>query len=1805
MLFTPLTLFGEHRLLLISSTVKDGAILANAAKAAVTVIHYNAQTTPSTSLPVLVRKALRGGKADSIALALHDMGPGRFYLTGTETVTLGTTLSKPSQKQFWKELGELVSKNGRIDILSCRLAANTEGRLLVSAIADASGRVTAASINNTGNPASGGNWLLETHNVDLEKTYFIKNRLSRFSGVLMSQLIQVTAGDAALNDRFGYTVALWKDTAIVGAPYDDGKSGAAYIFSRNKDGNENWGQAKKLLPQVRKTNARFGWSVAIAGDTAVVGSLSADDLIMDTDDGEEGNLLVEVSNTGGAEIFINTAGSDDWGEVNQVNLTYSNFIKNDVKYTGGLDANPPILAYGDQFGYSVAVWGDIVLVGAPGKSSTFGVFAFIRSKDKDNKSVWKGASTVPVIAAGVSAPDRFGYSLAITGDTVIVGAPFANRNQGYAFIFYGAGTSWSQKRVLAGQSFNDYFGFSVDIWGDTAVVGAPYHDNGANTNQGRAYVYYRDYGGSENWGWWKTLTASDGTANDYFGWSVGISKDLIVVGAPDDDNLKGAAYLYHRDTNGTGKWGQVRKLSAGDGNTGDQFGISVDVYEDTVISGADKDDNISNDAGSAYLYGKPGIGVKQENTDIASGSTYDFGDFDADTTTDVTFTITNTGPRPLELTTPFTLGGSSEFILQQQPEESSIAPSSETNFIVRLASRSAGAKTAYLSIANTDYENDPYKITFIANQSEQLEVTTGAVTTLNSTTVSVSGNITADGGSTITARGAVWDTNPDPTTDKNTVNDSSGGTGEFTVNATGLSPGVSYYVRAFAANKNETAYGSGVMVTIAQGLPVVTTAEAADITKESATVGGNVTSEGGDTVTARGVCWSTQENPTTADDIISGGDGTGEFTASLTGLNAGTTYYVRAYAVNGNGTAYGDQQTFTTEAGAPVMDSETSSAVINATTVSIGGSATSSGGPDTSINERGAVYSTTPNPTINDNKQDDGVGGTGDFAVEISGLTPETTYYFSAYVTNASGETGYSDPIVVAMPAEGVLPGVDTGSVSVQSTTDAQYDGNISGQGSSAVTARGVCYSNSSNPTTADNIIPSGSGTGAFSTSLTGLNQSATYFVRGYATNSSGTAYGSAVEFTTSGSSGTATVPTVKTAAVSNISSNAASSGGNITSDGGGAISARGVCWNTEENPTTNDSLTNDGSGTGDFASTLTGLSSGTTYFVRAYATNSEGTAYGDQMTFTVGSPLVSGNIADADTGSGVEGVTVTLTNADDPDDTITTLSDFNGEFSTTVESGFSGDVTPAADGYTFDPASASLDNVTADINQDFSGQSDEPPPHLSLDLTRLNFGVISSGPQTGTQRLIIANKGGGAMDWSIASSADWISVSPTSGTGDALVYISINASGFSKGRKSGTLTVTSDGVAGSPVTVAVNVTTYGIGDVGAPLGSFDTPADGTVARGSIPVTGWAIDDIEISTLKIYSQFSGSSQQNYIGQANFVAGARPDIETAYPDFPRNSSAGWGYMLLTHYLPGGDGDHTIYAVATDTEGNHVTLGSKSITIDNANAVKPFGAIDTPAQGGDASGSSFVNWGWVLTPQPNSIPINGSTLKVWVDGVYVGQPVYNIYRADIAGYFPGYSNTNGAVGYFYLDTTQYISGIHTIQWTATDTNGNTDGIGSRFFTAINARVNRSTDSRTSRECSVGDESAPVKVGADSINHFLQDISSPLDIFRGYNDEVPVETINADDAGTYHVSAYQLERLVIELARGDRVRLRISGFTVVNNELKPLPPGSVISQKDHRFYWQPGPALFGHYNLVFLIREENGITYRKSISITISAQ
>jgi hypothetical protein len=199
-----------------------------------------------------------------------------------------------------------------------------------------------------------------------------------------------------------------------------------------------------------------------------------------------------------------------------------------------------------------------------------------------------------------------------------------------------------------------------------------------------------------------------------------------------------------------------------------------------------------------------------------------------------------------------------------------------------------------------------------------------------------------------------------------------------------------------------------------------------------------------------------------------------------------------------------------------------------------------------------------------------------------------------------------------------VVPTVTTASISSITYTTASGGGDATSTGGAAITAKGVCWSINNPPTIANSYSSDGTGTGSYSSSLTALSVGTTYYYAAYATNSAGTGYGSVESFSTK----SAITPTVTTTAISNITTTTASSGGNVTDDGGSNITVRGVCWNTSGSPTISNSHTSDGSGTGSYSSSITGLTLGTTYYVRAYATNSSGTSYGSSISFTTQSSV-------------------------------------------------------------------------------------------------------------------------------------------------------------------------------------------------------------------------------------------------------------------------------------------------------------------------------------------------------------------------------------------------------------------------------------------------------------------------------------------------------------------------------------------------------------------------------------------------------
>jgi uncharacterized protein (TIGR02145 family) len=388
-------------------------------------------------------------------------------------------------------------------------------------------------------------------------------------------------------------------------------------------------------------------------------------------------------------------------------------------------------------------------------------------------------------------------------------------------------------------------------------------------------------------------------------------------------------------------------------------------------------------------------------------------------------------------------------------------------------------------------------------------------------------------------------------------------------------------------------------------IPTLTTTAISSITTTSVSTGGNITDDGGAEVTARGVCWGTATKPEITGSKTSDSKGTGSFTSSITGLTPATKYYVRAYATNSEGTAYGNEQTSTTLPVTGAVVTTTAVTSITSTTAVSGGNVTSDGGG--TITARGVCWATTANPDLTKSKTTDGTG-TGSFTSNITGLTPGTVYHVRAYATNSSGTTYGSD---VQFPSAAVVPTVTTADPSGPTQTTATSGGNVTADGGAAVTARGVCWtSGTADPVVTDSHTSDGTGTGPFVSNLTLLTPNTPYKVRAYATNSAGTGYGAVKTFTTS----PILLATVTTTVPSSVTASGAVTGGEVSASGGGTITARGVCYGKAPDPDIAGSLTTDGTGTGTFTSTLSGLEDGTVYYIRAYATNSAGTAYGTQV---------------------------------------------------------------------------------------------------------------------------------------------------------------------------------------------------------------------------------------------------------------------------------------------------------------------------------------------------------------------------------------------------------------------------------------------------------------------------------------------------------------------------------------------------------------------------------------------------------------
>ncbi len=502
------------------------------------------------------------------------------------------------------------------------------------------------------------------------------------SGDNWVQELRISSLDGEAGDRFGSAVDISSTHAIVGAWNDDDEAGAAYVFVKS---GSAWIQQAKLIAADREAGDRFGQSVSIEGNYAVIGAWQDDNIRgagagaayvfelqsgvwqqqfkLTASDGQQGDRFGSAVTVQGTDVLIGAANGGFFGEGTAYVYSLNGAIWQE---SGRLSASQAGLS--DGFGTTVAIEGDIAVVGAPIQDNQSSIdegaayvfekvgsdwvervkltasdgasgFEFGRAVDIANGEVAVGAAgannqagalylfsrsgdswfqTNVVRASDADAGDKFGSALAFTGFDIIAGAPEDNNvngtRAGAVYLYLREGAGWEeQARLLASSRLvQPAFGAAVAIDGDYAVVGA----KGDAEAPGAAYVYFRT---GENWTQQTELSASDSQPGDQFGVSVAISGAYIVVGASGDDNERGtdagAAYVFLK---GSETWGEQARLIAGDGESGDAFGGRVAIDGDVIGVGAPLDNNArGEDAGAAYVFQRDGAAWLQQAKVIA------------------------------------------------------------------------------------------------------------------------------------------------------------------------------------------------------------------------------------------------------------------------------------------------------------------------------------------------------------------------------------------------------------------------------------------------------------------------------------------------------------------------------------------------------------------------------------------------------------------------------------------------------------------------------------------------------------------------------------------------------------------------------------------------------------------------------------------------------------------------------------------------------------------------------------------------------------------------------------------------------------------------------------------------------------------------------------------------------------------------------------------------------------------------------------------------------------------------------------
>jgi len=498
--------------------------------------------------------------------------------------------------------------------------------------------------------------------------------------------------------------------------------------------------------------------------------------------------------------------------------------------------------------------------------------------------------------------------------------------------------------------------------------------------------------------------------------------------------------------------------------------------------------------------------------------------------------------------------------------------------------------------------------------------------------------------------------------------------------------------------------------------------------------------------------------------------------------------------------------------------------------------------------------------------------------------------------------------------------------------------------------------------------------------------------------------------------------------------------------------------------------------------------------------------------------------------------------------------------------------------------------------------------PPVAIDAPSWGLIFAANRPATGPvfvsspEPIRITNAENPTATWTATASEPWLDVTPGTGTSPSTAAISLNPAAvalLARGRYAGTISISSTVAPSSPLTIRISLNiTDATSATTPPFGVVDIPLHGaTGLSGAVPVSGWAVDDVGISRVQIYrnSVAGEPAGELYLGDGTRVRGARPDVVASqfFGFTPDSRRAGWGLMVLSNTLPnGGNGTFTVSAYAEDVDGHRSLLGRKTVTFDNTASPYPFGTIDLPGQGATVSGT-HNNQGWILAQPGRSIPFDGSTIRLFIDGVEQPHAAgYGFARPDVAALFPfpTYANANGPAAQFTLDTTLFADGLHTIVWVVRDDLGVVQGIGSRYFNIQNGSASQAAVSATFEARSAAEVRALPKGRAL--------------LWERLGLEQGTWSLRFADGATHEIRQVRGERVEVALdtAWWSEGCGPFGGYLIAGNVAGPLPPGASLDAEHGLFRWLPPIEFSGTYEFVFTRQACSGREERIPLRVVI---